>query len=236
MKRTALFAVAALALAVGACSDDPLAGPRERGSGTEAPATGPPVAQPPAPTEDITEPPATTEPPAPLPPESPKPLPEPSDEPTVDAPPTSERGYIVKAVGEPGGLYDMDTGEMLVDFTITSIEPNFTCTGPDAQAPARGHFLAVTMDVTVSELAADFDPGFMAVDPESFRVFNESGSQSPNIIGNSAGCVDPAELLPTEIQPGEQVTGLIIFDVAPTTGVLAWNYANATNLGWEWPF
>ncbi len=117
MKRVPiLVAAAAVALAAGACSSEPdLPGwDRTRGSDPVVPSLPslPALPQPsnaePAPSARSTEPAPSAEPSDPAPPETP-------------ATGVSDRGYLVKQIGEEAGILVPDTGDLIVTLTVTAI-------------------------------------------------------------------------------------------------------------------
>uniref|UniRef100_UPI000463099D hypothetical protein n=1 Tax=Arthrobacter sp. CAL618 TaxID=1055770 RepID=UPI000463099D len=60
----------------------------------------------------------------------------------AEEPETSDRGNLVKDVGEPAGIFNTnDRSTNVIDFTVTSIAPA-KCTEEYAQPPINGHYLA----------------------------------------------------------------------------------------------
>lgn len=231
--RRALASAAAIAaaLALAACSEAPSPFPTAQTRGTD-PVVGPGT----DPTADPTPAPTLTRDPnlAPTPTLNPTVAPTPTPEPIATDPVISERGYVVKEMGEPAFLIDSEVGDTLVTITISSITPNFTCTLPDAPPPAFGTHLAVSIEIAVADRVAEVDPGFFTVDQDAFRVFDTDGVAAQ--VDPAVGCVEPIEVIPAEIQPGETVSGLVILDSVPTSGFLAWQYGTENSGGWEVAF
>ncbi|THE19340.1 hypothetical protein E1J17_01480 [Kocuria rosea] len=151
---------------------------------------------------------------------------------------TSPRGNLMKEIGEPAGIHSLDDpSKNVVTYVIKGIEVDPVCTGPYPQAPENGHFMAVDMEV---ETAAD--PGFtevmygsLNISAHSFKMIDANGTTVNSIAsGPSYGCLPEAEMLPSTIGPGERATGKVILDVPSTEGILVYNEAMDSSLGWEW--
>jgi len=168
------------------------------------------------------------------------PTPSPSATPTAESrygtSTKNARGNLVKAIGQlSGGSVSPTDPTVVVEFTLTAIDPNFKCTNQYAQAPANGHFVALTFDVqTTADLAKAAFPEWSIMSSD-FRVFAPDGTRENDSTGNSSGCLKESEALPAFMGPGEHAVGKVVLDTAQTTGsiVLA-NGGGST--GWEWGF
>lgn len=54
-------------------------------------------------------------------------------------------------------------------------------------------------------------------------------------MGNAWSCFDSGQLLPSQIGPGQSVSGWMVLDVAATTGSLVMTMAGGPT-GWEWSY
>lgn len=232
MKRVPiLVAAAAVALAAGACSSEPdLPGwDRTRGSDPVVPSLPslPALPQPsnaePAPSARSTEPAPSAEPSDPAPPETP-------------ATGVSDRGYLVKQIGEEAGILVPDTGDLIVTLTVTSIEPNFTCTSPDAEPSVYGNYVAFTFDAQANESLAETEAPFFKIEYTYFHLFGTDGTEAIGLSGNGNTCIDASEQPPARLLPGESVTATIVFDVEYTSGIIGWAPETLDGGGWEWHY
>lgn len=104
-------------------------------------------------------------------PEKPTPKPEPipapgTDDPVNDVPelspgqsPTSQRGNLIKTMGERAGLLGAD-GEPYVTFTVHSIAEG-TCTEPMSEPPENGYYMFLDVSLqTAPDLLDDYGSEF----------------------------------------------------------------------------
>lgn len=202
-------------------------------------------APPPAPTTAAPIPSATSSTvPAPPPPPAPT-TPPPAPAPTQAAPPppppanpqTSPRGNLIKQRGELAGIRDAN-GEYLVSFTVNAIDIDVPCTGPYADPPEHGHFVAVDVSVETSPKMLDSDliqqfsmssSTFQAIGPDG--VTSNAGTDSVATLF----CLDDSVLLPGTIGPGEKARGIVLLDVEHPTGTLVYE-DYWTDSAWEYTY
>lgn len=168
-------------------------------------------------------PPASSVPPA-TPPSSPSS--EASGEPVE-----SDRGNLIKAVGEAFGLGAED-GTAMASFVVNAITVDPGCTSEYAEAPEHGHF--VRLDVSGETTAALTDDLYFA--SGSWFVVADNGTTfngDPWSMA-AAACMDQAERLPNIIGAGERVTGAVILDVPTPHGVII--LESPAGGGWEWEY
>lgn len=165
-----------------------------------------------------------------------------SEEPATDGPAASEpeispRGTLVKEIGEIAGLRD-NNGNDIMTFTLTRIEPDYTCTSPFAEPSLNGNFIALTFDVQTTPALADWiNNGGMPPDfnPHYFRVIDVDGTRENDSVGNGIYCPSDSELLPATIGPAETISGKIVLDSKYSEGIIIYS-PPADGLGWEWVF
>lgn len=244
MKRLPLIAAAAaVAVSLAACSENPLDDERVRDTAAPTVPAPPPATEVPAPTTEPEPAPAPTTVPAPTTEPAPAPAPstEPPPEPVTPIPSwgpedLSVRGYLPKEIGVQASIQDLNTGELTVIFTITAIEPNYTCTGPNAGPSANGNYVAVSMDIETTEHLADMAPSVFRIVHRNFEIYNEAGIETVDLVGNSATCLEDSQKLPDVMNPGETASGMIVMDVRYTTGTLAFVPPALGGGGWEWAY
>ena len=148
----------------------------------------------------------------------------------------SARGNIPKQIGEEARL-TASSGDQALAFTVTDIQPDYQCTAPYAEAPENESFVRIDIEATTGS-AADMEELFysdsMMFNPFDWKFVDSSG-RTANEVGSAAaiGCLDMNESLPSDIGPGENVSGALVLDVTDSSGTLAFQpvYDSA---GWEW--
>lgn len=182
---------------------------------------------------------------------SPKPTPEESGEPVtkdpideeetgsepVDygTPVRSERGNLVKALGQPSGVTNMD-GEVIVDFAVTEIAVDIECTGTWAAEPENGHFVGLRFEIeTHPILAEDVVPEFW-IAASDFSAWDDNGHRANDVLGTAYSCLQASDTLPTMIGPGETADGWVVLDLPTDRGTVAFGWFGVYDLGWEWAY
>lgn len=160
----------------------------------------------------------------------------PTTEPPAAAPAESARGFLVKQVGELGGLTDEITGEWTVDFTVTNVTVDFQCTSEFAEAPKNGHFVALEIQINTHPAWDSALYGDFMMNPYDFQAFDASNMRVNDPVGSSYMCLDASQQVPNQIGPSQSVTGVMVFDVPTPTGVIAYNPPLYSPGGWEWAY
>lgn len=175
-------------------------------------------------------------------PPAPNVVPATSDSTVTDSAPSgdnkSERGNIIKQVGQSARLTSMDNpSEMLVNFAVQELTVDPTCTTPYAEAPENGHF--VTVDIAAETgPAAVFDKldyfGDFTFNSGLWKFITPQGTTVNSIATTPAySCLTEQETLPAMIGPAEKATGKIVLDVPTTKGTLIFSDMLAQE-SWEW--
>lgn len=166
---------------------------------------------------------------------------EPTAEPTEDAGESefgastkSTRGNLIKEVGQLAGT--SSASDVITSrFAVTDIVIDPECTSGFADAPANGHYLGVHLNVeTTPELAEDDFP-WISFTPYDWQAYDADGKRLNDPVGNAWSCLDTGEQLPSQIGPGQSVSGWIVLDVAATNGVVVLAMGGAPT-GWEWTY
>lgn len=147
--------------------------------------------------------------------------------------PWNARGNVVKGIGEPGTLVSRDKKTVLLEFTVTAIEPNFQCTNQYAQPSQNGNFIAISLEIeTKPELGEKrFDVG-----PHLWKVIGPDGVTENDSMGSGAMCLNASERIPSGIGSGERLVGQVVLDSKHTSGVVVLAADPGSAYGWEWSF
>jgi hypothetical protein len=111
--------------------------------------------------------------------------------PVAPADDRSERGNVVKQLGEPAA-FGPTQDQLVVKFVVDKITVGAKCTEPYAQAPERGTFLKV-------DLRAETEPtlptdGFYMISGWDFATVGADGiTESSLVTGPAAVCLDADE-------------------------------------------
>lgn len=146
----------------------------------------------------------------------------------------SPRGALVKKPGELAGLTTPD-GESLIEFTISDISTEVTCTEPDPTAPENGSLVALEAELEVFPGADDQYVDGEILNGGRFRFIGEDGETFSGDLSTLAtySCIPIADLLKTDIGEGEKSSGVILLDVPAESGVLLLEEPMSGNK-WEW--
>lgn len=170
---------------------------------------------------------------------TPEPEPEPETQPPVQ---TSERGNVVKEVGELGGVVAEENAALddaWMTFTVTDIEVDGECTSGYADPPENGHFIIVSMSIEttpVSEWPAEAQ-GIPLLFYDDWSIVGPDGITENAVTSlSTATCLSESEILPYDgMGPGERIVGKVVLDSRNASGVLIWTPFGGGG-GWEWEF
>ena len=159
---------------------------------------------------------------------------------TPSGPARNDRGNIVKALGEPGGVSNLavENGEkQLITFAIDAIAP-VTCTEDYASPAENGHLVAVDLRVaTAPELSEVPDLGYFTIGSSDWQFVGADGVTISALDTIATyGCLDQQSMFPSDpLAPGSRYVGKLVFDLPATTGSLIYRPYIADG-GWEWSF
>lgn len=147
---------------------------------------------------------------------------------------TSDRGYLVKEVGDIAGMTNA-AGDQTVTFVVKKVDRHPKCTSIHAAKPENGNLIGLQIDVqTFKELNDPAYPGqgFWA-SAASWKFVSKEGITFNGDLGTPSAynCLPKAQMLPGEIGPAQKATGWVILDVPATEGTLI---LDAGGGGWEW--
>jgi hypothetical protein len=151
---------------------------------------------------------------------------------------TSDRGNLVKEIGQVAGVMNEDTGDIMVEFTPTDVETDFSCNNDWSEPSENGQYVAFTFEVeTFPALSDDEDPfyGTFGINEFNLTAFSNDGERQNDITGNSWMCLDESESLPADIGPGQKAEGKVVIDTALESGILVFSPL-FDGTGWEWKF
>lgn len=154
----------------------------------------------------------------------------PSPTPTPTGPAESDRGNLIKSVGDTFG-FAVD-GEQAMTFTVTAITPDAACTSEFAEQAEHGHYLRLDVQgETTASLPEDL---FIA--SGAWKVIADDGTTFNGDPWSyaAASCLNDAERLPNIVGAGETVSGAVLLDVPTPHGIVILDaYPGAS---WEWSF
>lgn len=147
----------------------------------------------------------------------------------------SSRGNLLKEIGQIAGTTSSATNAVTSRFTVTDITMDIPCTSRFQSPPKNGHYVGIHLNVeTTPELAQDPYPS-LSFTPFEWQAYDAEGKRLNDPQGNAYSCLDQGELLPSQIGPGQSVSGWIVLDVASTSGTLVFAMAGGPT-GWEWKY
>lgn len=147
----------------------------------------------------------------------------------------NSRGNLVKERGQLAGTSAMDSDVVTSRFTVTDIVLDPECTSGFADAPTNGHYLGIHLNIeTTPELADDAFP-WLSFTTYDWQAYDADGKRLNDPVGTAWSCLDSTQQLPSQIGPGQSVSGWIVLDVAAASGsvVLA---MGGSPTGWEWAY
>lgn len=149
----------------------------------------------------------------------------------------SDRGNLIKLIGQKAGAADEDTGEVTVEFTVDSITVDYDCKG--ALPPQNGHYVGVEMSIeTFPAMATSDSTEDIFVDTSSFAILGPDGTRENDSIGNAYECVPFADQVPSGMGAAEKASGVVVLDTKYPEGILILQgsaFGVGTG-GWEWTY
>jgi hypothetical protein len=150
-------------------------------------------------------------------------------------------GNIALAVGEQGVITDAD-GNPAITFTVTSIQPDPTCTAPeeDQLSAENGQFIAVGLqfETSANYISVMSTEAPMQINSADWVGYSPDGTE---LLNSDAGlsCLTAAEQVPTDIAAGGTTTGTYVLDLATGATSISWAPSDVTSvtndqLRWEW--
>lgn len=146
----------------------------------------------------------------------------------------NKRGNIVEEVGEPSEFTSLK-GTKFVGFKAKELTTDFECPAEDAKPPLNGQYVAINFSVDTHRELRQSGWTTFTMSNREFTVWGPDGERISDPVGNSAGCVADAKLLPSPIAPGDDASGLIILDVPEGSGAASFRMGGFEgSYGWEW--
>lgn len=166
------------------------------------------------------------------------PAPEPSEavaESEFGASATSSRGNLVKEIGQLAGTSALDSDVVTSRFAVTDIVVDPECTSGFADTPENGYYLGVHLNVETTPELADDDVPWISFTQYDWQAYDADGKRLNDPVGNAWSCLDSGEMLPSQIGPGQSVSGWIVLDVAAPDGIVVLAMGGSPT-GWEWSY
>lgn len=148
---------------------------------------------------------------------------------------TNSRGNLIKEIGQLAGTSSLATDVVTSRFAVTDIVVDPECTSGFPDAPANGHYLGIHLNVETTPQLADDEFPWLSFTQYDWQAYDAEGKRLNDPVGNAWSCLDTGQQLPSQIGPGQSVSGWIVLDVAATSGsvVLA---MGGSPTGWEWAY
>jgi hypothetical protein len=147
----------------------------------------------------------------------------------------STRGNLVKEIGQLAGTSALDSDVVTSRFAVTDIVVDPECTSGFADTPTNGHYLGIHLNVeTTPELAEDAFP-WISFTGYDWQAYDAAGKRLNDPVGNAWSCLDSTQQLPSQLGPGQSVSGWIVLDVAATNGAVVLTMGGSPT-GWEWAY
>lgn len=153
-------------------------------------------------------------------------------------PERNDRGNIVKALGEEGGLTGAD-GEPVLTFAVDAITPDVQCTEDFASPAENGHLTAVQVRAATTPGVTAEDLGYMTINAYDWAFVGADGITFSNVDTIATyGCLNQSVLFPQDqLRPGSQYAGTILLDLPAASGALIYTPSSVMDgTGWEWSF
>lgn len=154
-----------------------------------------------------------------------------------DAPSRSERGNLVKEVGETFGYGPSEAAPFdVAAFRVTNIEAEASCSTEHAEEPRNGHFVRFDIEGETSANLHDAVGGDLFLGADSWKVIAENGTTFNGDVASLPAwtCLEDVDMLPVKIGPAERVAGSVVLDVPTSTGIAILDPFGGG--GWEWTF
>ncbi|WP_150307201.1 DUF4352 domain-containing protein [Planctomonas psychrotolerans] len=167
--------------------------------------------------------------------QTPTPTPTPTPESKYGAQVKNDHGNLMKEFGQLAGLTSAANSDVEVaTFIVTGIQLDPVCNSGFAEPPRNGHYALVNVNIeTLPELAQE-EITSLYFDSYAWQAYDAEGKRVNDPVGNSWTCMDVGSLLPTDIGPGQSVSGDIVLDLPSTTGSIALTMGGPA--GWEWTY
>lgn len=172
---------------------------------------------------------------APVASSTPTPTPTPTAESEFGEQVTSSRGNLVKQLGQLAGTSSVDGSTVTSRFAVTDIVLDQACDTGYSDAAQNGHYLGIHLNVeTTPELAEEAYPS-VSFTQYDWQAYDADGKRLNDPVGNAWSCLDASQSLPSEIGPGQSVSGWIVLDVAAPAGIVVLAPVGS-GVGWEWTY
>ncbi len=145
----------------------------------------------------------------------------------------SDRGNLIKQLGQPAGITEYDVQTAV--FSVTELVLDLECTSGFSDRPANGHYLGVRIDIETLPELAESDYPFVTITSYDWQAFDSTGMRLNDAQGNAWSCLDAASQLPNQLGPGQRASGWIVLDVVEPTGSVALVLPGFDG-GWEWAY
>jgi len=151
-------------------------------------------------------------------------------------PARSDRGNLIKQLGEEGGYGNPEDpdGPNVFTFAVDAIRVDQPCDSGFADAPDNGHFIGIDIRAaTTADFSSDW---FIQFTADHFEVIGPDGLTITNVSGRGYSCMDDSSAFTLDtLGPAQQYAGTVVIDSPVTSGTLVYKAPGEPD-GWEWQF
>lgn len=161
---------------------------------------------------------------------------EPEKEQEIPQAETSDRGFLVKRIGDESALLKSDGKTRIASWTLTGIDIDPQCTASYSEPSQNGHYVALNFDVETYEDLIDVHGYPFSLSGNQWQYYLADGTLwngMPTSV-NTYSCLTDTETLPNQIGESTKASGRIVFDLPTTDGILAFSNNGGID-GWEYP-
>lgn len=151
----------------------------------------------------------------------------------------SERGNLIKKLGEPAAFGPTASGQVdpVVTFAVDKITVGAKCTSAYPQPAEHGNLVRVDLR---AETAKTLPPdGFYMISGWDFSTVGADGiTETQLVTGPAAMCLDESDMFHgQQFAPASKYRGSIVIDTKNSSGVLVLKPSfMMTTGGWEWEY
>lgn len=164
--------------------------------------------------------------------------------PSPTPPARNDRGDLIKEIGEPAGVGNIDAESPTISFTVDSVEET-ECTDPlwtpDDLAAEGNRLIAVDITAITQPASGEhqdsWDELYGEIDLTNEWISFGADGQRMNDAQSFATmmCLSSSEQLPSQIGPGESVQGVVVLEVSDRAGEIAFRPWWLDG-GWSWSY
>lgn len=147
----------------------------------------------------------------------------------------NDHGNIPVNEEEQAVFKDPSSDTEFAEFTASDVTTDFHCTADEAQPPVNGQYVALKFDINASDDLPESGFPYFYLTVHEFRAWDAEGQTVVDPVGNAESCIAADERVPSPVDPGEEVSGLVVLDVPEGAGAASFTMGGYQgSYGWEW--